>query len=539
MVKDRVGDRLAASALVISLVVLPAGAASPMSAQSAEPSPVSQAVVPIPALVDVPVPSQPRLPGTPESPEVIAQDWFAVSSDEERRDIVLDVLAGIGMGVYTMDGTPILFGAEQRIDDPWLYDFEVALLAADPAAAPETAVADIAASLEGVLTDASGQPLEATALAELIRSAVEEAQAEPDDPVGFPLRLARDLELAASGRDLALEVPADEPLTSLAAALIELDILLPFAAPDHSVIASATDRYLPVAAQLSPRSLRSSKIASAEVPRTAQACGRIASWAGKKSWDIGKLGATIIVGGAKVTGLTPPAQAAHYLLLKSALQVTSQVNTRTIHYHHSKSDPDKFVYQVTASLRFKLPPDLIACGSLAGLRLPQSVQGAKVTWRTGILDQHGTVLCPPDSCLKTDANGRARLTFTPTTEAVPVGLGPIEHDRTIVGNSVNYLLQLGNAIGVVPLQSSFGFVDLEISWHRHYRLELEVDSEIQGTGLLRFVATAKGRSPLLPPTRQGGRCGTSSISRSRPPRAQLTAARASRSPAARASSSWQ
>ena len=503
MVKTRVGDRFAASALVISLVILLAGVAAPAQAQSAEPSPGDLPDVPIRTLVDIPVPAEPYLPTAPEEPEVIAEHWLAATSDEERRDIVLDVLSGIGLGVYTMDGTPILFGAETSIEDLWLYDFEVALLAADPVTAPATTVADIAVSLEAVVHDDAGQPIEASALAELIRAATEAAQSEPQDPVGFPLRLARELELAASGRDLALAVPVDEPLTSLATALIELDILVPLAARDRPVVAAASGIYMPVAARISRRSAGTLRVAAAPQPRTAQICGRIASWAGNKSWDIGKLGATMIVGGVRLTGLTPPAQAAHYLLLKAAVQVTTQVNTDRIHYRGHGAVPDKFIYQIKVSLRFKLPPDLIACGSLAGLRLPRDVQGANVTWRTGILDQHGSVLCPPDACLKTDANGRAKLTFTPKTEAAPAGLGPIEHDRTIVGNSVNYLLQLGNAMGVIPLQSSFGFVDLEISWHRDYRLELDIDSEIQGTGMLRFVATAKGRIPLVPPEEEG------------------------------------
>lgn len=106
-----------ASMLVLAIV----GAAL---AQDASPPPWADEDVQ--SLVAVPIPSQPRKTAAPEAPDVITERWFEATSDEQRRDVVLDVLAGIGMGVYAPDGTPILFGAEKAEDDPWLYDFEVA-----------------------------------------------------------------------------------------------------------------------------------------------------------------------------------------------------------------------------------------------------------------------------------------------------------------------------------------------------------------------------------------------------------------------------
>lgn len=130
-------------------------------------SPSDEAVALVPAtLVAVPVPTEPRLPSAPAAAKDIAGRWLAASSDEQRRDVLLDVLSGIGMGVYTMDGRPILYGAEQDVSDPWLYDFEVAIASADPALATPVSVADTAASLDGVIADAAGNPMHPQVLAD-------------------------------------------------------------------------------------------------------------------------------------------------------------------------------------------------------------------------------------------------------------------------------------------------------------------------------------------------------------------------------------
>jgi hypothetical protein len=68
---------------------------------------------------------------------------------------MLQVLSGNGMGVCTMHGRPILYGAEQDVADPWLYDFEVAIASVDPALATPVTVAEIAASIR-LLLDRSG-----------------------------------------------------------------------------------------------------------------------------------------------------------------------------------------------------------------------------------------------------------------------------------------------------------------------------------------------------------------------------------------------
>ena len=86
----------------------------------------------------------------------------------------------------------------------------------------------------------------------------------------------------------------------------------------------------------------------------------------------------------------------------------------------------------------------------------------------------------------------------PETEPEPAGLGPEEYDRALVVSRVNYLLDLGNLYGRIPLSGEWTFRDVRISWHRPYRLELEIDSEIQGTGLFRFDATARGRIRISP-----------------------------------------
>jgi hypothetical protein len=472
----------------ILMMVLVLGVPAPAQAQEVSPPAGLPDLPPPRALVAVPVPAEPRLPGAPEAPEAIATAWFAASSDEQRRDIVLDVLAALGLGVYTMEGTPILFGAEQGVDDPWLYDFEVALLATDPALARGLSVADLAMSLESILTDGSGSPFEAAALAELIASATSEALAEPEDPIGFPLRLARELELAASGRDLAAEVPLEEPLTSLAAVLIELDILMPFAAGDGAAVAASSEVYRPMAARRAQPSSWPRLSAAARPARMAQLCDRIGSWAGKKSWDIGKLGARVLKGSAIIASWTGPAQLIHARILGRVIEVRGGSSNTDIHYvHPDEGGITDATFWVQAWVNAELPAEVRGCGALSGLRLPKAgpLSGLTVEWSTGPLGDHGTIDCPPDSCLRTGADGLATLEFAAATEPDMPIRGPEQYDRALVTSRVNFLDDFMNDYGLLPLAGEWKFRDVRIGWHDRpsYKISGSVPSEPKGIKL--------------------------------------------------------
>ncbi len=485
--------------VVVSFLLLVAGLPSLGLAQDAGDR-TGPGERPVRTLVPIPTPLEPGLPTVPRAPAELAAEWLSSSSDEARRDLLLEVMSGIGLGVYSAAGAPILFGAERSPDDPWLYDFEVALLAADPTTVSPVTVADIAASLALVLTDGAGAPLEPAAWAELIRAAVAETAAT--DPAGFPLRLARSVELAATGLDLAVAVPLDQPLTPLAATLIEMDILMPLAVLDDQGVAD----YRAVSASLPASPMRKAR-ASSEATRVAgstagAACGRIGSWAYKKGWDAGKLGAMVIRGGAVLTAATPPAQLLHQLFLRRAISVRGGVDNQELHYLH-RATADSALFEVQVSVDVELSPDAIRCGALAGLKLPKAgpLPGIAVDWSLGSLKAHVRSLCYPAGC-RTGADGSAQMTISPNVERQPEGLGPIEYDRGLVVAHANYLLDLGNAGGRIPLAGAWKFHDIKVSWHRPYRLELHIDSEIETGGLVRSMATAKGRIALS--TAEGG-----------------------------------
>jgi len=456
-------------------------------------------------LVDVPVPAEPRVPTDPEAPDVLAERWFAAASDEARRDIILDVLAGIGMGVYTTDGTPILYGAERSEDDPWLYDYEVAILASDPTTATPTSFDDLTVTLAAVISTADGQALTSADLADAVAAAVTTAVNDPSDPRGSALRLARELELRASGQDLREAVPVDAPLEPLAAALIEWDILVPFAAAARASDPStamrdgwvATAPGFVLAAGPPPVSL--ARAVTDVAPRTAQGCTEIIGQRQRGEWSLGRLGAGFLVLGGRAIRAGVPSQALHSLLLRYRLRIREVDSTwKDFHYAHSASETSPLFLKLRVVLDAALPDRVVACGPLAGFKLPRNepVAGATVAWVDRELAEHGSIDCGA-ACTTTDEQGEVTWRFTPRQEPAPTGLGP-ERDET-VGLAVGAKAVLSGPSGGVPLSVSMVSREIKATWHREYRFELEVDSEIKGgdgVGAVRGTATAKGRIPL-------------------------------------------
>ena len=473
MVRFRLGDGVDIRALFLAIVII-GSAATPAQAQEASPSSGALPEVPDRTLVDVPVPSEPRLPGTPDSTGIIAERWFAASGDAERRDVILDVLAAIGLGVYSGDGTPILLGAERSIDDPWLYDFEVALIAEDSSVANPVTVEDIAASIEDVIEDAAGAPFEASALAEAVRSAVAEAVAEPSDPVGFPLRLARELQLRASGADLAETLPEDEPLTSLAALLIELDIILPFAEEAGSATALGGPDYRPIAGRVGKAS-RTRADVRASAPKTAQLCAQFAGAANRATWDIGKVAGKLGAAGARVVGGTSFVRLFHRRLLLSAITIRGFADKHEIHHRHpgDSAEGSNAAFTVHVRVVVDLSRTLRACGVLSGLPLPGRgpLAGVPVDWQfRGAFMDHGAITCPQVGCRETDQDGNARLVFTPLMEPEMPILGPEKHTHPLVYAKVRPLVPHGGEFPFLQTQFTWPF-DVDIGWHEPYRYE--------------------------------------------------------------------
>jgi hypothetical protein len=353
-----------------------------------------------------------------------------------------------------------------------------------------------------VVETADGRPLTSSDLAEAIAAGVTESVDDPSDPLGLALRLARELELRHSGLDLGAVPPLDAPLEPLAAALIEWDILVPFAAAEGEGLGVAAaggwQAAMPglVGAAGPPVMTLAAGLNAA--PRTAQLCDRIRGQQIRGEWSVGRVGAGFVQLGLRALRSVVPTQALHSLLLRMKLKVTADSTVSDFHYAHDSSESSPVVVKVRVLLDADLPDSVVACGPMARVKLPRNepVPGATVIWFDQAYAEHGSVDCGA-ACTTTDGQGEATWRFTPRQEPPISGLGP-EHEAT-VRSAVRARFVLPGPSGGVPLQATRFFPDVTATWHRKYRLELAIDSTIEGgngKGAIRGVAFASGRIPL-------------------------------------------
>ncbi len=112
---------------------------------------------------------------------------------------IYDVLELIGIGVYDVYGVPIRIGNERSEDDFFLYDFEVGLLADSFLKQNYLSFEAIAESWRSMgipivpLASSSSELVTALAVEEALRELRKTAEAEPDNPEGFIVRLIDEL----------------------------------------------------------------------------------------------------------------------------------------------------------------------------------------------------------------------------------------------------------------------------------------------------------------------------------------------------------
>ncbi len=130
----------------------------------------------------------------------LAADLLGSSSEDEIREVLSEILARIGIGIYTVHGQPIRVGGERGEDDFYLYDYEVELIAG-------AFLRERYASLESVVEPWKGmgltvrsahgsdsrRPVTASAVDRGLRALRLHAEEHPTDPRGFWIRLFDEL----------------------------------------------------------------------------------------------------------------------------------------------------------------------------------------------------------------------------------------------------------------------------------------------------------------------------------------------------------
>jgi hypothetical protein len=427
----------------------PTGSAAPSGSGPTEPAP------PLPP------------PGDVLEPRAAAAAVLGAADDASRVAAILGVLDGVNFGVYTSSGDPIVVGAERSEGDAWAYDFEVAGLAAAVRDGDEITLGSIAADIASMAAAAGDGSITAAGITQAVHDAAASIAADLGQPNAYALAVAIELgRQGPRGVDLAAAPTDDGPviLDGLAAFLVTLDLVLPA-----------------IAAQPPSGSVNDGRVASA---------GGIAQAAAPCPQNITGSGGWIAGISAGNTGLGGATNASFDRYLQGRL-VGGTVDTKlggSPAWHHAHEDAngevqneDK-VYELIMSVRVPGPAGPPECGALRGATMAPlgAIVGADVSWNHIGLEEHGTV----DSDPKTSERGHAQLIVTPRIEPHPAEIGPEQRRGIDIEAKVNVLQALGGDLytrlaGVPALQLQT--VHTEVSWHRSYLVDVELESKLTAT----------------------------------------------------------
>jgi hypothetical protein len=155
----------------------------------------------------------------------ISQELTSATSPEAELKAIIDCLRGIGIGIYTTDGQPLMSGAERGPGDFYVYDFEEALLSTMIESLDQADYRQLLLDLELADTNPYNDP---AAFHGLLTSATAEAVLSPDDCQSFVLLLVRELgRRAPVPYDLAANPPIESvKLSAVQQWLIGLEVRL-------------------------------------------------------------------------------------------------------------------------------------------------------------------------------------------------------------------------------------------------------------------------------------------------------------------------
>jgi hypothetical protein len=470
------------------IAVLVASACAPSSAEQARPSGSPDAPAALSGGAGATAPAAEPGPVQPAlDPVAAAMDVLGAPTDDERRAAILGVFAAAGIGVYGVDGRPIVVGAERSSSDFFAYDFEVDGLAIAIGAGDSTGLVDLAEDLAAAGMTDGGQPISAEDLAAGIQRAAAAASDDPDLSTGYGIRVVRALtRQGPTAIDLAAPFDTETiRLDALSVFLLVADITLP-----------SLDAAPPATASLYGQ-LASLDGAPRAVLAASTACDNIGRLADRANRTIGQIAHELLRNGltARQTAINPYL---HAVLLHAAVEATMTGSQGWHYFHRDTGNTGIAAYSFTLRLRVRPTQQSIDCGLLAGVTFPPEgpLKEAPVTWDAAQLTRHGTNDCPAWGCQATDNDGLAVLEHTQKTEPGPGAVGPEREELVTVKASANIARALGPDMAMI-LQSPL-VVRAErqstVKWHRSYKVKLELESILvvsKAPGYEGKVATAR------------------------------------------------
>jgi hypothetical protein len=440
----------------------------------------------------------------------LAREVVGASNSTARYRALLDVMKALQIGVYTSRGRPIVRGAERRITDLYLYDFEVREIAAAFARHQKFGVRDVADLLTRVGIKPSGHPVDPALLGRLLRAAARRAVDAPAEPTSLVPLLIRELGLRArQSNDVAGGAPIDK---------IRLDPLQNFLL-DVSFLGLPVRRHAAGRRALSVSGV-CPDIKPEEEPKTQVGDKALAWWAEKA---LGQASETLERAFQIKDLIENAIDGLHGSVVAYGLKVRRLDNLLETHYGPAGHAPDagkQLKFRVKVEYLDDLGEGTIDCLSLAGVKLPQRgpLPKVPVLWDPAAGDEdladHGSVT-PELGLLHaaksvTDSAGVATLTFVPNDESLP-GKGFVR----IVHGSVRAIAlwadAFENKLGKINqyLTPIYDSIPWEVSRHEQYVFEATVDGTQQtssnGTqhsdgyppdGACGFDSTAKGTQSL-------------------------------------------
>jgi hypothetical protein len=417
-------------------------------------------------------------------------------TDEERTQVLLDVMRAFNVGVYKSSGDAVVRGAERGPLDFYLYDIEVAMMSTSLGRQDSSDVSELAATLTemGILPD--DKPISPDQLRNILLTVTREAFQSPDDRYSLLPLLVRELGLRrATPYDMLDNVPIENlTFNALQKFLIIADIVLP------------------ILREVGPAATRSN-LDTGGILKTANigdqnACDSIVGTAIKEGWDVGKF---LILAGNEFTKLAQAIiDGIHGSVLAFSVEVraVSKYGHNT-HYGHTKPG-NELRFSILVNMRDELPELVIKCGWLYGVEFPKKgpIAGVKMLWQwaptviggsdTRNLDEHGEIICDAQTCKQTGPDGIATLVFKPKMERQPVGVGLSYDDEGLVTGLALYQSRHKNYLGSVNqiITPKYGTMFWDVSYHQEPEFKLEFTSSITGTTITSNQAQSNARSTV-------------------------------------------
>lgn len=389
-------------------------------------------------------------PSHAKAAKKLAVRVLGANSDRKRTKALKATMKALNLGVTTGTGKTVVPGAQRKPEDPYLYAFELGMLGESLERGQRWSLDDLASEIAGLGLDTeSGAPLAGADLRTALRAAAKRALKKKRAARSLGMLIVRELgRRAEPGYDLAKLGETDEPaFDALQRALILADVI------------------------------RGVEAAAAATRRGTANC--FPSTANKRIY---RLGAYIVGELPVVSDISKVSIGAIWHAWIVGIGISFRAVGDTVengHYgpqDHAEGDANSKIageeleYTVAVEMLDQPSESQIACGALAGFKLPDKgpVEGIEIDW-DGAFDKyeelikHGTVTRADQ---QTDGQGQAHFRFRPKDE-VFVGVGPVDRATGDIGPEALIMNSLGNSSAVMENVVARGIPLLwSVSFHR-------------------------------------------------------------------------